>query len=731
MSHKFGPGINVGPNTRTFLSSVGFLSESEQERVAEESKRSLGFGCVPDRSQNSKSVLVVGEVQSGKTLSFSTSIVLAQENAYRLFVVVAGTKRNLRDQTLSRLQRDLNYEDNKVNWQVFSNPSAALGDELTDILQPRSIPEVPVPVLVVMKTKASLAKLEALLLLLQDRVGVFPSLVIDDEADQAGLNVASNKPTKESAVYSQLKLCRSALPNHTYLMYTATSQALTLVDIEDHMSPDHVFLLDTSDSYVGPLELLDEDSNPFFRRIPESEIIRAVNPILDRPPLPSFRSAIAYFFLATSVGLFRKNPSPSSMLIHPDLLTAVHDVYKDLTKRLLREFLVGLSTANPLKERTDFFDAEFVNELKNLESSVDLKELGLVSYEDKRSFFLERIPDLLARTQVRIINSSRNSLDVQTNEWKNHPAWILIGGAKMERGYTIENLIVTYMPRGIGMGIADNIQQRARFFGNKRSYADLLRGWLSQETFDFYLNIAEMEALLKTHLQSVVQRGGRLQDWVRELILSPGMKPTRDAAIGLQDLWVTSFTGGFRFFQTHLFSKIVNDRHTFQHNMDLIKDAFSASVFLEIDTREDQKRNTIVKITLADLINLLGDWIMARRDRQNLNAMLLGISSYLDRFPNAHAALIFVDQLQPRRRGIGKDSEETNPDLISIARLPQGRNAAFAGDLEMVVPELVTVQVHNIAPDAGDGSQFENALALAISLPIDMEKIVFHQNRPD
>ena len=54
-------------------------------------------------------------------------------------------------------------------------------------------------------------------------VGV-PTLIIDDEADQASLNTNVSKAS-ESSTYASLMQLKAALPNHTYLQYTATPQA--------------------------------------------------------------------------------------------------------------------------------------------------------------------------------------------------------------------------------------------------------------------------------------------------------------------------------------------------------------------------------------------------------------------------------------------------------------------------------------------------------------------------
>ena len=45
-----------------------------------------------------------------------------------------------------------------------------------------------------------------------------PTLVIDDEADQAGLNTGVNQGT-ESPTHRELRNVRTALPHHTYLGY--------------------------------------------------------------------------------------------------------------------------------------------------------------------------------------------------------------------------------------------------------------------------------------------------------------------------------------------------------------------------------------------------------------------------------------------------------------------------------------------------------------------------------
>ena len=565
MSDVWEPSISG--ETKKFLDLVSYLRPGDAERIILEAQNILSKGADPRSSKDSKSVLVVGEVQSGKTLSFTTNIQLARENGFRLTVVIAGTKRNLRNQTFDRLQSDLSKVPfGATIWKPIKNPGPQHLSELQAAIDSWDDKSTPFPyrispVLVVVKSKASLLKLAILLASLKETHGVVPTIIVDDEADQAGLNVALDKDLEKSKVYEALERVRSVCPVHTFLLYTATSQAIALVDLADHMSPDHVIVLETGAAYVGASELLSSSSSSFFQEIPAWEIPDAQNPLPGAAAPDSLRKALAYFYLAGVVSIQRQNPRQVSMLVHPDLFKVVHSEYKKLITDLQALFLSALSLENGVDQQVAGFEQYFADAMANLETSVDLvRDLGLGSRQEIIAFFIENIPYWIKKTQVRIINSSRQSIDVNSSDWDKHEFWILIGASKMERGYTIENLICTYMPRGVGMGMADNVQQRGRFFGNKRAYMDILRGWMSEETYLFFTNIAEMEALLKRVLKAVQNSGESLKNWSRRLVLSPGMKAIRDAAISLQGLFVTVLRGGFRFTQAHLFSRMVLDR---------------------------------------------------------------------------------------------------------------------------------------------------------------------------
>ena len=86
--------------------------------------------CVaPTAPPKQETGLVVGHVQSGKTLSFTTVAALARDNGYQMVIAIAGTSINLRDQSTKRLEDDLNLltrADRK--WQHFKSHEFNEGD---------------------------------------------------------------------------------------------------------------------------------------------------------------------------------------------------------------------------------------------------------------------------------------------------------------------------------------------------------------------------------------------------------------------------------------------------------------------------------------------------------------------------------------------------------------------------------------------------------------------------
>ena len=127
--------------------------------------------------------------------------------------------------------------------------------------------------------------------------------------------------------------------------------------------------------------------------------------------------------------------------------------------------------------------------------------------------------------------NTRGSPKTPEIKWRHAEGWILVGGQAVDRGFTVDSLTVTYMPRGVGVGNADTLQQRARFFGYKRRYLGVCRIFLEQDLKDAYIDYVEHEQIMRRELKRLADTGEKLRFWRRRLVLDPSLHPCRRSVI--------------------------------------------------------------------------------------------------------------------------------------------------------------------------------------------------------
>lgn len=294
----------AGVEVTALMQRKGF-DDAASAKVVSEAGRILSM-CLPPTARNEdRAGLVIGYVQSGKTLSFTTVTALARDNRYRLVIVLAGTKTNLLDQNEERLTGDLGIlEERGKFWRVLVNPRSDV-DKIEEVQATLDLwdrykdrPErCRTLLVVVMKNAARLGQLKTLLS--KCKLGSTCALVIDDEGDQAGLNTKTRQ-NDESPTYASILKLRNVLPAHTYLQYTATPQAPLLISRIDRLSPAFAELLKPGDGYVGGKHLFSEGS-PFVELIPAGDLPDAWS--LDDGPPPSLQKAMRLFFIGVAAGV--------------------------------------------------------------------------------------------------------------------------------------------------------------------------------------------------------------------------------------------------------------------------------------------------------------------------------------------------------------------------------------------------------------------------------------------
>jgi len=505
------------------------LTEGD-DSVLGEAKRILGRCLPPTESSGSETGLVVGYVQSGKTLSFETVIALARDNGYGLIIVIAGTKNNLLDQSVDRLKKDLGIDEGGEVWYHIANPNQSHFSQIEGKIKAwKKKPQKKSMLITVLKHGGHLEKLADAL----DKIPLrgVPSLIIDDESDQASLNTYASKihngsvtDDTKSTTYEKILTLRTKIPHHSYLQYTATPQANLLIAQTDLLNASFAELVTPGDDYTGGKAFFKENPN-LICNIPATDVATPEQALLSTPK--SLLAAFRYFLLGAAQHSLTRDKKIGgkdrnrSMMVHPAVRTTSHKEYKvwlDQAKVATMRFVDNNFKSKP-SSVTRHFQIEYDSLKKTYPQLLPLQDLIEAMVDD--------VFDELIVVEVNGTPDAEKKIS-----WKQSRYWILVGGAKLDRGYTVEGLSVTYMPRPLGGSpAADTLQQRARFFGYKRAYLELCRIFLQQDVKAAFIEYVEHEEFVRKVLSA--HRGQPLVEWRRDFILTELLKPTRPNVIGI------------------------------------------------------------------------------------------------------------------------------------------------------------------------------------------------------
>lgn len=499
------------------------LSPANQRAVLETSVSILSQCVSPRAGTGQRTGLVVGYVQSGKTLSFTTVAALANDNGFRIIIVIAGMTTDLSKQSHRRLVRDLGVEESPFSrWVDFFEPTLDDVSRIRDVLAEAQDPSVPEPdrravLITLKKNHARLRTLLEVIAALGDAARV-PALIIDDEADQASLNNMVRRGDL-STTYRRIRELRELLEPHTFLQYTATPQAPLLISLIDVISPDFPIVLNPGPSYTGGREFF-ADGTPYVADIEADEIPTPDNP-LDSPPKSLLR-ALRLFFVGVASGRVRRdhNPRNRSMMVHPARETVSHVQYHTWVQSVRRRWMDTLALSKDEPDRQMLLE-----EFRTAHAEVAQTVADLEDFDRIAGVLLTAV----RTTDVRLINSlAQAKRDIH---WNRNYSWILVGGQVLDRGFTVEGLTVTYMPRGPGVGNADTIQQRARFLGYKGSYLGYCRVFLEPKVANLYRSYVRHEEDVRRRLVEHVAGGRPLSELRRVFLLDHRLRPTRQSVI--------------------------------------------------------------------------------------------------------------------------------------------------------------------------------------------------------
>jgi hypothetical protein len=379
----------VGEETNELLRSKGFTNtdgtlNENGVRILDETYRIMQVCGNPNDATNNETGIVIGYVQSGKTLSFTTLTALARDNNYQIVIVIAGISSNLVNQSTQRLESDLRLNtryDRK--WTLLQNPIRTedfetIETSLAQWVDPTFPNERCRTVLItVMKNTSHLNNLLSILQGLT--LTNVPTLIIDDEGDQASLNIRARWAARQnidiedltenqvSTIYRRINAIKSIFPHNTFLQYTATPQANLFINIMDRLSPNFIKLLTPGKEYAGGIEFFINHTNLVIE-IPQNEIPTPDNVLYEIPA--SLLDALKIFFLGVVAGEIHNNHRNRTMLVHPSRLQGDHNEFTSWIRNACYSWQRLLSGSDN-EEKRELLDS-FKNSYSQLQQTVEI-----------------------------------------------------------------------------------------------------------------------------------------------------------------------------------------------------------------------------------------------------------------------------------------------------------------------------------------------------------------------
>ena len=326
--------------------------------------------------------LVVGAVQSGKTASMIGVAAVAIDQGFRIVIVLAGLKDDLRRQTARRFNRQLLRQVDEIpdtggatTGPGRLGPGPLGGYSLPYHHDANYVPTLQVQieralrkgepaVLVVKKNPKSLQAVTNALSVVYRRHGSdsLPTLVLDDECDEASIPGQGDEKTVPACIV-RLWEASDPTPHVAYVGYTATAAASLLQDPSSELFPSHFVKLirhpaamNTMLSYAIPEPdgwyTGGQTYYSAFGHEPGEDVNFLVltdvkSDELGRPPQEraSLKSALIAYLVG---GAFRyglhpdcsfddneRLPRPHSMIVHTSVAVDEHRVWRDAAAAIL------------------------------------------------------------------------------------------------------------------------------------------------------------------------------------------------------------------------------------------------------------------------------------------------------------------------------------------------------------------------------------------------------------
>ena len=518
--------------------------------------------------------LVIGNVQSGKTANMAGLMAMAADWRWNLVIILSGTIENLRIQTQNRMIEDLNRAGN-LAWVPIDHPSKRkpiAGQRVCELnLRESSNTRY---LTVCLKAKSRLEDLIEWIEADKDQIRKMRVLVIDDEADQAGVSTGDVYTDDERKTINRLILnlvhCRdkdaindetnrysSNFKSMNYISYTATPYANCLNETgENTLYPIHfIRTLNVAKSYFGPDQIfgrpdVESDNNiDIIRDVTKDQVsqIKAIQKYEISEIPEALQNAVEWFICAAASLRYYGYRKPVSMLVHT---SQTQDAHKAIANAI-KDWIIKNKDSLPEKckqiylEETELFTKKDLRNVYPEYEHPDNEIWDYPQFEKISPHIVEMIqtisPILMDEEgdlqygkgiQLCIDNCAKHDSedeglhvrlaypDEKTSVKLGYAtAFIVVGGNTLARGLTLEGLVSTFFLRTIKQ--ADTLMQMGRWFGYRTHYELFPRIWITEDTRHKFELLAGIDDDLREQIYDMQIAGKSPKDFNLTLRTSP------------------------------------------------------------------------------------------------------------------------------------------------------------------------------------------------------------------
>ena len=432
--------------------------------------------------------LVIGEVQSGKTENMLALCNRASAAGYRFIIILAGLSETLRIQTQERFDEGFigapstgavmkhgsigvgkyRFKPLKIDCDTGAGPQ---NDWVASKRENNIHPQPNGTVVLVIKKHTSM--IDGIVKNIdkkweknkEGKVNHMPIMVIDDECDNASINMRGDEPTP---INKSIRKLLNKFTKYSYVGFTATAYANIFInhvtnndEYGPDLFPDYITLLSTPPSYCGFEKYFPqsdeyseiEEKNPFIDLISDNlaedekdqvdnfylkrkvngKLLKKRNLVFQKSwlspthepswilncnskneELPdSLKSAIQHFILSCALKKIREisNPNIFSMMVHVSYYTDVqHQVINHILKYLKNFELNNVNYQKYENELKDYFENSFSKLIKN-QNNIDQLPIKWVEIKNKLRGTIANIDIIPMNNKIDRIFSNKDDAE--------------------------------------------------------------------------------------------------------------------------------------------------------------------------------------------------------------------------------------------------------------------------------------------------------------------------------